>query len=84
MKIDEILQSISDSFCGDLKSNLICHEDYLKQFQSLLDAKIRKLSIYQVMLEKRGKRSELIEFDRLVANTTQVKRKNEVYFINED
>lgn len=84
LKIEEIVQSLSDSFCGDLKSTHPFDLDYLKQFQSLLDAKIRKLSIFGVSLEKRGRRSELIEFDRLVANTTQVRRKNEVYFINED
>ena len=50
IKIEEILQGISDSFCGDLKSKALCHLDYLKQFQSLLDAKIRKLSSYQIML----------------------------------
>lgn len=56
MKIDEILQSICDSFCGDLKSNSICYVDYLKQFQSLLDAKIRRLSIYPSYARKERKK----------------------------
>lgn len=82
LKIEEILQSIGDSFSGDLKSSLSFYVDYLKQFQSLLDAKIRRLSTFGVSSEKRGRRSELVEFERLVANSTQVRRKNEVYFIN--
>lgn len=43
-KIEEILQNLTDSFSGELKSMSCNIEDYLKQFQSLLDAKIRKIS----------------------------------------
>jgi hypothetical protein len=34
--------------------------------------------------EKKGKRQELVEFDRLLTNEARAIRKNEVYYINED